>query len=257
MIFYFSGTGNSEYIANILAERTHEEAINIADCVKKSKDVFKLKKGERLGFVYPVYCWGLPEIVEKFVKNTRFEFYGKHYTYSVATCGVATGRADEDLADILEKKKIPMHATFAIKMVDNYTPVFYVGNKEKNQKVNDKAEETIKDMLFMVGAKVGGYYNKRRGVWPVSRLVHKSYNIVRLTKPFEVSNSCIGCGKCADNCPTGTIAMKDGKPVWTNRRCTMCLACLHRCPENAISYGFTTKKKGQYVFEDKSEREEV
>ena len=54
MIFYFSGTGNSEYVANLIGERTGEEVINIADCVKRTKYHFILKKGERVGFVYVI-----------------------------------------------------------------------------------------------------------------------------------------------------------------------------------------------------------
>lgn len=256
MIFYFSGTGNSEYIAKLLGERTGEEIYNIAECVGKSKEYFKLKKGERLGFVYPIYCWGLPDIVEKFVKNTSFDFYGKHYTYSVATCGASTGRADEDLAILLKAKNIPMHASFAIKMVDNYTVLFSVKNKEKNEKVNNDAKETITDMLFMVNARVGGYYNKKRGIWPVSHVVHKSYKLCRITKPFAVSDECIGCGACAKNCPSKAIVMKEGKPVWVKKNCTMCLSCLHKCPKNAINYGPSTKKNGQYVFEENENKEE-
>lgn len=255
MIFYFSGTGNSEHIAKLLAERTCEEVVNMAECINSSKDYFKLKKGERLGFVYPIYCWGLPDIVEKFVKNTTFDFYGKHYTYSVATCGLSTGRADEDLSELLKAKRIPMHASFAIKMVDNYTVITNVKNKEKNEKINNEAKEEITDMLFAVHSKVGGYFNKRRGVWPLSHTVHKGYALCRITKPFVVSDECIGCGECAKRCPSKAIVMKDGKPVWNKKTCTICFSCLHRCPKNAISYGPTTKRNGQYVFEENADKE--
>lgn len=255
MIFYFSGTGNSEYIAKLLGERTCEEVMDMAECVNSSMEYFKLKKGERLGFVYPIYCWGLPDIVEKFIKNTTFAFYGKHYTYSVATCGLSTGRADEDLAQLLKAKHIPMHASFAIKMVDNYTVITNVKNKEKNEKINLEAKDEITDMLFMVHSKVGGYYNKRRGIWPVSHAVHKGYALCRITKPFSVSDECIGCGACAKKCPSKAIVMKDGKPVWNKKSCTMCFSCLHRCPKNAINYGPTTKRNGQYVFEENADKE--
>ena len=44
------------------------------------------------------------------------------------------------------------------------------------------------------------------------------------------------------------ISMDYGKPVWVNKKCSLCLGCLHRCPVNAISYGPTTKRNGQYLY---------
>lgn len=250
MIFYFSGTGNSEYVAKLIGERTGEEVINIADCVKKTKYHFILKKGERVGFVYPVYCWGLPSIVKDFVKEVSIVKYGKHFVYSVATCGAATGSADEDLAKLLKAKKIGMNATFGIKMADNYTVAFSVKNKEKINAKNLKAMDSINDMLFLVDNKIGGYYNHCRGFWPAAHVAHLSYNIGRSTIPFKASQDCIGCGKCAKGCPTQAISIELGKPVWKKKSCTMCLSCLHHCPVNAINYGPTTKFNGQYVFEE-------
>lgn len=247
MIFYFSGTGNSEYVARLLGERTKEEVINIADCVNKSRYFFQLKKGERLGFVYPVYFWGLPSIVKEFIKETTFAKYGKHFVYSVATCGVMTGSADEDLSKLLKVKKVGLNATFGIRMVDNYTVVFNVKNEEKNNNKNQKAQDTISDMLFLVDNKIGGYYNHIRGFWPASPIAHASYNLTRRTVLFKASKDCVSCGKCVKGCPSKAITLENGKPVWTKKKCTMCLSCLHHCPVNAISYGPTTKHNGQYV----------
>jgi NAD-dependent dihydropyrimidine dehydrogenase PreA subunit len=46
----------------------------------------------------------------------------------------------------------------------------------------------------------------------------------------------------------GDIQCHDGKPVWLhNGKCMTCYACLHHCPSNAISWGWFTSGKGQYV----------
>ena len=251
MIFYFSSTGNSKHVAKVLSEATGEKLVSITECVRKMHYDFKLKKGERIGFVYPVYCWGLPSVVEEFVKSASIEKYGKHYTYSVATCGAATGQADVNLAKLLSKKGLPMHATFAVKMVDNYTLVFNVKNTEKNEKRNADAEEDIHNIAFLVNNRTGGYHNKLRGLWPVSNAVHISYNLSRKTAPFKVSQDCIGCGLCEKNCPTKAISMDYGKPVWVEKNCAWCLGCLHNFPVNAITYGPTTKRNGQYHYNEK------
>lgn len=250
MIFYFSATGNSKHVAEYLAKKTGDRVYSISECVQKMHFDFKLKKGERLGFVYPIYYWGLPSVVDEFLKSLCVEKYGKNYVYSVATCGVLTGGADMDLAKKLSKRGIGLHATFALRMVDNYTLVFNVKNTEKNEKKNSKAEEELADIAFLVYNRSGGYYNRFRGFWPATKIAHATYDLTRNTSPFKVSQDCIGCGLCAKNCPTSAISMEYGKPVWVNKKCSICLGCLHRCPVNAITYGPTTKRNGQYTFKE-------
>ena len=56
-------------------------------------------------------------------------------------------------------------------------------------------------------------------------------------KHLKASDACIGCGWCAAHCPRGNIAMKNGKPVFSNR-CVLCTRCLYGCPVKAITPGF-------------------
>ena len=250
MILYFSGTGNSKHVAEYIKRRTGEELISIADCCNSRHFSFRLKKGERLGFVFPVYYWGIPSIVEEFVKYARIETYGKNYTYCVATCGATTGGADVALSRLLKKKNLSLNASFAVKMVDNYTITFDVKDKIKNREINLAAEDELKEVSELILKKQSGNYNKIRGVWPAYPLTHAVYNATRFTLPFKASADCISCGKCVRECPTRTIALECGKPVWTNARCSLCLSCLHNCPVNAITYGPTSKKNGQYHYEE-------
>ena len=251
MIFYFSGTGNSRHVAEYISKKTGEQLVSIAECNNNKIYTFKLKKGERIGFVFPVYYWGMPSVVEDFVKYLRTETYGKHYTYSVLTCGATTGGADVALSRLLKKKNIHLNASFALKMVDNYTLVFDVNDKGKNREINARAEEELVNVAKNIEDRASGNYNKIRGLWPAYPVTHALYNATRFTFPLKVSkNECISCGKCARECPTKTIIMECGKPVWNNARCTLCLSCVHNCPVNAISYGPTSKKNGQYTYEE-------
>ena len=59
MIFYFSGTGNSRWAAEVLADRFSDKAVFIPEAMKND-DKYRLEDGEKLGFVFPVYAWACP-----------------------------------------------------------------------------------------------------------------------------------------------------------------------------------------------------
>ena len=56
MIYYFSVTGNSYAAAKKLADGLGEDLMDIAAAVKEGNYEHKLEKGEKLGFVFPVYA---------------------------------------------------------------------------------------------------------------------------------------------------------------------------------------------------------
>jgi electron transport complex protein RnfB len=48
------------------------------------------------------------------------------------------------------------------------------------------------------------------------------------------ANLCIGCGRCADECPQQAISIVNGQ-AWINQKlCTGCRLCIELCPQGAI-----------------------
>ena len=58
MIFYFSGSGNTKWAAQQLAEAIGEELIYIPDELRKDKCEYTLAEDERPGFCFPTH--GVP-----------------------------------------------------------------------------------------------------------------------------------------------------------------------------------------------------
>ena len=92
MIFYFSGTGNSEYVARRIATATGDGVSSIAECVAHRRFDFDASKERRVGFVFPVHFWGLPAIVAEFFEALTLADAGRCFVYTVATYGTSTGQ---------------------------------------------------------------------------------------------------------------------------------------------------------------------
>jgi ferredoxin len=250
MIFFFSGTGNSLYAAQRLAEDQDEKLISIAECIKSDKYDFDIEQNEVLGFVTPVYFWNTPSIVCNFLKKLRIKGFDCNFTFICYTCGGSIGVADKKVEKLLYQKSIVLSATYSVTMPDNYIVLFdFLTPKKEIPGILKSAD----DKLEAISNKIE---RREKSVTLISRQMtphlntffnYPIYELARSTKKFYAKDSCVGCGLCAKLCPCSAIEMKDSQPVWIKDKCTQCLACLHRCPYSAIQNGKRTEKRGRYM----------
>lgn len=241
MIFYFSGTGNSKYIAEKLAKKYDDTLINMAENVKK-KHSYTVKKGEKIGFVFPVYFYSVNDLVSTFIENLDIEGINGNYVYAVVTCGASIGGCGALLKDMLKMRNIDLSAAYPMVMPDNAMIYYNIKNDEENKKILQTADERLENIINQIDkssiTKLGSKF--------ISKILLKTYHMSLSTKKFKVEDKCISCGKCEKDCPVKAIELKDGKPVWKKDKCIKCLSCINKCPTCAIQYGKFTKNRNRY-----------
>ncbi|MGB5823803.1 MAG: EFR1 family ferrodoxin [Proteocatella sp.] len=242
MIYYFSGTGNSKWVAEEIAKQTGDEAVSIPDVIKTNKEPIVIKGGQSLGLVFPVHAWAPSKLVMDFIKNIVVEKGA--FCFAVCTCGDEAGLTMKKLS-----LKFPLNSAYSIVMPNSYIIGYDVDSKDVSSKKLENAKNKISQICEQIV--------QRKNVWDVkvgkmaflkSNLAAYAFNrFGKDAKSFSVENTCTSCGICAKVCPTENIKLKEGHPVWSDN-CLMCLACINRCPVKAIQYGKSTQEKGRYYF---------
>jgi ferredoxin len=249
MIFYFSGTGNSLYVAQAICNALDEPMHALADSLKEKQLSFELADGERIGFIFPVYFYTVPTLVVDFINNLRVTGTEKPYVFAVMTCGGQTGQAGRDLDRLLFRQRLDLAYQAAVVLPDNFIPLLTVPDTRRQQVLFDAAEQDLAEIIRQLQENESGDFNRKKGPVPslFTTFAAPLYRRGHKTRKFFATDACNHCRLCADICPENAIDMQDGKPVWVKDRCTYCLACLHRCPVQAIQHGRTTRGKRRYV----------
>ena len=204
MIFYFSGTGNSEGLAKIIAQRLGDKAVNIVD---QNPAAYHFEADDYLGFVFPIYAYAAPEMMIEFAKRVN---PGDAFTFAVCTFSNVTGDALEHFSDYL-----PLKSGYGIKMPDNFPVLDKILETEESalQKLR-AAEVRLEEVFPRIKAKETGVFDTLRGE-NSHELSYKGYPLfnesMRKTAPYWVEkDKCVGCGLCAQKCPRKLITV-DGK----------------------------------------------
>jgi len=241
MIFYFSGTGNSLVAARRLAVRG-ERLVDMAAARNNREFRYEVKKGEKVGFVFPVYWYTVGDVVMDFVRH--LELTGQRYVYAVITCGGGIGFAGGVLSHELKKRGIRLHCVFPLLMPDDSVFYYDIGPEEKIRQRLSDCEVRLGNLWEEISC---GRIRRRGFIFAfLGYPLRAMYHLAGGTKKFRATNRCVGCGKCAAFCPDHAIELRNGKPVWTKSRCTKCSGCINRCPMQAIEYGRGTEGRLRY-----------
>ena len=147
MVLYFSGTGNSKYIAKRIAEAIQENAVDLNMKIKEN-DTSPLQTGRDVIIVTPTYAWRIPKIVSEWIDKT--EFIGGKRIWFVMNCGSEIGNAAKYNRELSEQKKLQYMGTSQILMPENYIAMFDAPEAEEARKIVAKAEPDIEKVIAYI-----------------------------------------------------------------------------------------------------------
>lgn len=244
MILYFSGTGNSKYIAKKMQSALGDEIVDLNDKIKRG-DHSQIDIKDRLIFVTPTYGWRVPRIVSDFVEATPFS--GEKKAWFVMDCGGEIGNAQKYILKLCADKGFEYMGVKGIVMPENYIALFGAPNEERAKEIINNAEPHVQEAIDVI-SKGERFAKPRCNLYDrtMSSFVNDLFfKYVVKSDKFTVSDKCIGCGKCARLCPLNNVKIENGKPVW-GKNCTHCMACICHCPTEAIEYGKKSVGKPRY-----------
>lgn len=244
MIVYFSGTGNSRYVAKMLAQQLNDETLSATDYIKNgiAAELFSQKPWV---FVCPVYVSAPPRVFMDFIKSASFN--GNKKAWFIMTCAGGFGACPAYAKKLSDEKGLRYMGAAQVCMPQNYLAFFKTKEKAECDEIVRNAIPEIQKLGALI-AEFRAFPDPGMKSWEListEMIIDPYYKYFMNAKKFTVSDSCIGCGKCERVCPLGNITLTGKKPVWGDR-CTHCMACINYCPVTAIEYGKKTQGKPRY-----------
>lgn len=232
---YFSGTGNTRHCIEKLLSCIDPEAQTVA---LENPDVVELIKQNDIIYIgYPTHYSNTPYMVRDFI-NKHAELWKGKSILCVATMGLFSGDGAGCSARLLRKYGATILGGLHIKMPDAVCDAKALKKTvEQNREIVRSADQKIERVAADI--RVGKYPTDGIGfishlcglfgqrLWFYGKTAHYSPKL-------KISDACVGCGLCSENCPMHNLTMKDGKAV-AGEECTMCYRCISHCPKQAIT----------------------
>lgn len=224
MIFYFTGTGNSLYVA----KKIGGNLVSIAQAVRKERQLYE---DDVIGFVFPTYAVGIPRIVQNFVNQNQFH---AKYSFAVMTCGGSLGSSLMKFEKMAAARGLKLDYTNKMVMIDNYG--IRSMDKKLKKHMQEREDEKIERIAADIQRQKRSLLRSNRMVQCYTKLMNTCSGLCydNADKHFTIQkNKCIKCGLCQKICPSGNIRLTP-YPSFLHK-CEGCYACVHSCPQKALS----------------------
>jgi ferredoxin/flavodoxin len=240
-VFYFSGTGNSLFAANIIADNLAAKLISIPHVLSHNIE----SQAESVVAVFPEYhgfSGGIPAVVGRFFP--LLQNIGEKQIYVIATYAVSAGSLINNISQMIEKLGGELSGGFIVRMPHSSASAPGMASKSINEQriLLENCRKKMNQIADYIRYDKKGTMESA-GFPPIVVKIFKlllgnyeSKQHIKGDNHFIISTECNGCAVCEKLCPVNNIKMVDSKPLWQGK-CEECFACLQWCPEKAIQLG--------------------
>ena len=239
IIYYFSGTGNSYYIAKKLSQILDMKLCNI------NKMETTIQEYMEIGIVVPVYAAHAPATVLEHINKTVFLREQRIFTV-ISFAGSRGFASNEMFQTIMEKENCSVRS-YKIRMPGNSVLEYGSFPKFIQKRLLHSAERKIEKIAREV---MNHTDTKRISPNLLARIYYK--NGVRMRELFSekgnkfyADSTCAKCKLCKRICPVGNIEWTENHPEW-GEKCQQCMACVQWCPQNAVCHPDLPKERKKY-----------
>lgn len=258
LIYYFSGTGNTEKVAReyeaALVSEGNEVTLSALPLSGEEVIATHPQDYDLIGIGYPIHAFNAPEVVLKLAKNLpALEGEESKPAFIFKTSGEPVRMSDVSslkLSSLLRKRGyivkneyqyvMPYNMIFrhddrtVYKMWSTAKAVIPIDVRE----ILDGTPSRPKKVAF--GPLIAG----------VLRIEHAFAHVN--AKAYKITDKCVHCNLCVKTCPTENITVDESGKIKFGKNCTMCMRCSFNCPVNAINLGLFEgwKVNGAYSFRE-------
>ena len=157
MIFYFSATGNTKWMAEQAAAAFHDTAVDILK--SDAPESYHFEPTDEIGIFFPVYACVAPPLVKDFVCHLNTN---GAYTYAVCGYSNYTGHAMQNLSEAF-----PLSSGFGLLMPDDTSVFGYTyDNEESTHKKLSTASERMQEIIEKIRKHPKGVFDSYEGPNP-------------------------------------------------------------------------------------------
>ena len=248
LTLYFSGTGNTRYIANDFAKKMNHKAYSIEENLDF---VSLITSHETIAFCYPIYTSDVPNIMKRFVNTHRLKLQNKNLII-LCTQLFFSGDGARVFTDLLKDITYTVIYAEHINMPNNICNLWVLplAKEQRIARYLDHAESKLNKICENIEQGI----IILRGFNPVSKwlgwFTQRAYFPkieTKAMKDVRIDAKCNLCGTCTRVCPMDNLTIENNQII-QQVACTLCYRCVNLCPQKAITVLIHSKVKKQYRY---------
>ncbi|MBU0996569.1 MAG: EFR1 family ferrodoxin [Firmicutes bacterium] len=245
VLFYFSGTGNTYYVAKKIMEYFRKSDIcdlySIEKHLADGSDL--IESADIVGIGYPIYGSSLPKIVKDFISSLKTS---NKIAFTFCTQLMFSGDGAAYGGRLLKKRGFVVKWQEHFNMPNNITDIRILTLRHKmnyqkiEKRISYKTRKFVQRILSERPYKKGSnFFSLLLGL--SQRVAYEKMELNAYPNAIRIKEElCNGCTLCTLICPTNNLEMKDGIAV-SKDYCTLCYRCINHCPKKAM---YMILKKG-------------